>query len=243
MKSYPISQFEELSPPAHALLHRMLDQQESPDDIRRAIFRLTGERVFVPAITHYASHYAQRSSEHQQARQEADRFVSLAGQRGVSVSALLRAALIERLVHLQRSEKLGDADLWKLADAERKRQEVALKRYQAKTENERRARDAEWKSRQAELGLQRKDRESDFKSQQAELERQRKERELNVKERQLHIAERKFLMERRRAKAALGQLERKARAGNRLSKDDVQRIREAYGIFATPPEERTHEHA
>src|SRR5688500_4282210 len=118
MKPYIVSQFEELSPPAQALLHRMLDQQEQPVNIRRAILRLSGERVQQQAITLYASRYAQRSSEHSQARTQADGFIRLAGKRGVTISDLLRARLVERLLELQRSKKQGDAALWKLIDAD-----------------------------------------------------------------------------------------------------------------------------
>ena len=129
-----VSQFEELSPQALALLHRMLDQQEPPDHIRRAIFRLSGERVQQQAITLYASHYAQRSNMHSEARSQTDNFIKLAGKRGVTISELLRARLIERLVELQRGKKPGDAALWKLVDAERRHREFRLRKLKAERE-------------------------------------------------------------------------------------------------------------
>lgn len=128
------SRFAALSPPAQALLHRMLDQQEPAANIRRAILRLSGERLPQQDIMAYGSHYAQRSSERSEARSQTDSFIKLAGKRGVTISELLRARLIERLVELQRGKKPGDASLWKLVDAERKHREFKLRKMKVQQE-------------------------------------------------------------------------------------------------------------
>ena len=94
----------------------------------RAIFRLSGERVQQQAITLYALRYAQQSSERSEARSQTDGFIRLAGKRGVTISELLRARLMERLVELQRGKKPGDAALWKLVDAERRHREFKLRK-------------------------------------------------------------------------------------------------------------------
>lgn len=150
-----VSQFAELSPPAQALLHRMLDQQIHPDNIRRAIFRLSGERVQQQAITLYASRYAQRSSEHSEARTQTDNFIKLAGKRGVTISELLRARLVERLVELQRGKKPGDAALWKLVDAERRQREFRLRRVKAERDIAQKERALGYKERQLRVAEQR----------------------------------------------------------------------------------------
>ena len=154
MTSSIVSQFAGLSPPAQALLHRMLDQQEPLDHIRRAIFRLSGERVRQLDITSYASRYAQQSSERLEARSQTDSFIRLAGKRGVTISELLRARLIERLVELQRGKKPGDASLWKLVDAERRHREFKLRKQKMDREIEQKERALGYKERQLRVAEQ-----------------------------------------------------------------------------------------
>jgi len=149
-----VSQFAALSPPAQALLHRMLDQQEPPANIRRAIIRLSGERVRQVDITSYASRYARQSSERSAARSQTDSFIRLAGKRGVTISELLRARLIERLVELQRGKKPGDAALWKLVDAERRHREFKLRKQKVDREIEQKERALGYKERQLRVAEQ-----------------------------------------------------------------------------------------
>lgn len=148
------SQFAALSPQAQALLHRMLDQQEPAGNIRRAIYRLTRERLPLQDITTYASHYARRSSERSAARSQTDNFIRLAGKRGVTISELLRARLIERLVELQRGKKPGDDALWKLVDAERRHCEFKLRKLKVQQELAQKQRALSYKERQLHVAEQ-----------------------------------------------------------------------------------------
>lgn len=149
-----VSHFAELSPPAQALLHRMLDQGLPPDQIRRAIFRLSGDRLQQLDIINYGSRYAQRSSEHSEARSQTDSFIKLAGKRGVTISDWLRARLIERLVELQRGKKPGDAALWKLVDAERRHREFQLRKAKTQKEIDQKERALGYKERQLRVAEQ-----------------------------------------------------------------------------------------
>ena len=145
MPSFPQSDIAKLSPEAQALIHRMLDQDADPWAIRRAVQRLSGERVMLQAIIHYASRYAERRQQGQQARTKTDDFIRLAGKDHLKISELLRAVLIENLVVTRRKKQFTKADLFKLDDAERKRREFELKQKQA----------LELKERQTQLAEQR----------------------------------------------------------------------------------------
>lgn len=149
------SVIEKLRPASQALIHRMLDQDELPDEIARAVYRLSGERVSRPALTYYASCYAQRNQEHQQARAETDDFIRMAGKQGVKVPDLLRAVLIERLMLARRKKQLTKTDLFKLDDAERKRREFELKQKQSRLAGKQKKRELDLKERQAQLAEQR----------------------------------------------------------------------------------------
>jgi len=149
------SVIEELSAEAQALIHRMLDQNELPDDVARAVFRLSGERVSRAAITYYAFRYAERRREHRTARAETDDFIRLAGKQGVKISELLRAAVIEKLILTRRNGKFNKTDLFKLDDAERRRRELELKQKQARQATKHKRREIELKERKMQLDEQR----------------------------------------------------------------------------------------
>ncbi|OFW08657.1 MAG: hypothetical protein A3H27_18565 [Acidobacteria bacterium RIFCSPLOWO2_02_FULL_59_13] len=155
MASFAQSDVGKLSPEAQALIHRMLDQDEEMWAIRRAVQRLSGERVMLQAISRYASGYAERRKQGQQARTETDDFIRLAGKKGVKVSELLRATLIETLVVARRKKEFTKADLFKLDDAERKRREFELKQRQARKSARREMKELELKERQMQMAEQR----------------------------------------------------------------------------------------
>ncbi|MCZ6751185.1 MAG: hypothetical protein O7E51_05060 [Acidobacteria bacterium] len=149
------SDITKLRPESQALLHRMLDQDAEINEIRRAVYRLSGERVSLPALGYYAAQYTNRQQQRQQARAQTDDFIRLAGKKGVKVSDLLRAALIDRLIGARRDGSLKKADLFKLEDAERRRREFELKRSQARQSAKHKKREMELKERQARLDEQR----------------------------------------------------------------------------------------
>ena len=155
MPSFPQSDIAKLSPEAQALIHRMLDQDADPWAIRRAVQRLSGERVMLQAIIHYASRYAERRQQGQQARTKTDDFIRLAGKDHLKISELLRAVLIENLVVTRRKKQFTKADLFKLDDAERKRREFELKQKQARQSARRATKALELKERQTQLAEQR----------------------------------------------------------------------------------------
>src|SRR3990172_9399041 len=155
MASFAQSDVGKLSPEAQALIHRMLDQDEEMWAIRRAVQRLSGERVMLQAISRYASGYAERRKQGQQARTETDDFIRLAGKKGVKISDLLRAVLIENLVVARRKKGFTKAGLFKLDDAERKRREFELKQRQARKSARREKKELKLKERQTQLAEQR----------------------------------------------------------------------------------------
>ena len=187
-----------LSEQSQSVLHRLLDQAETPAAIARAIRAQTGERVTPAAITRYASLYRKRQQKQQQLRQRMDGFLALVQKDGILVSDLLRAVLIERFSTAHEDGTAAELDLLKLEEAERKRGEYELKQRQAHFSN---------------------------------LYR---ERELELKGRKHNLAEKQFQLQRERARAAVDQLEGKARAGQPLSRDDIRRIREIYGLYDDP---------
>ena len=202
MDKWPQSDVMKLSAEAQALVRRMLDLDETPDDIRRAVHRLTGEKVLLTALGYYAAHYTKSSQSQEEARTETDDFIRLAAKKGVKVSELQRAILVESLFATRREKQFTKADLFKLDDAERKRKELELKQKQ---------------ERQA---------------------ARREKKELEMKERQVRLAEEKLELMREQMKPALEKLDRKAQKGERLSAEDVRRIREIYGLADEKEAER-----
>ena len=120
---------------SHSVLHRMLDQGETPAAIARAIRAQTGERVTSAAITRYASLYRKRQQKQQQLRQRMDGFLTLVQKDGIQVSDLLRAVLLERLSTAGEDGTAAELDLLKLEESERKRGEYELKQRQALSSN------------------------------------------------------------------------------------------------------------
>ena len=72
--------------------------------------------------------------------------------------------------------------------------------------------------------------EFELKQQQAQLSAAFRERELQLKERNTTIAEGRFRLDRKKAKALVAALEQKAGAGRRLTSVDVSKVREMYGL-------------
>ena len=130
MAVWPQSDVTKLPEEAQALVCRMLDQDADLNEIRRAVQRLTGERVMLTALSYFAEHYTSRNQDHKEARTQTDNFVRLAGKKGVKVSELMRAILVETLLVARREKQFTKADLFKLDDAERKRREFELKQKQ-----------------------------------------------------------------------------------------------------------------
>ena len=52
-----------------------------------------------------------------------------------------------------------------------------------------------------------------------------------IKERHATLDEKRFRLQRERAKASVQQLEHKAATGKRLTQDDIRKIQEIYGIY------------
>ena len=200
MTSFPKSDVAQLSPEAQALLHRMLDQGETPAAIARAVRAQTRERVSAGAITRYASLYHQRRQKQQQIQQRMDGFLARVQKDGILVSDLLRAVLIERLSTADEDGTAAELDLLKLEEAERKRGEYELRQRQAHFSN---------------------------------LYR---ERELELKERKHILAEKQFQLQREKVRANVQELERKAASGQPLTKEDIRRIREIYGLYDDAPQ-------
>ena len=151
MSGWPQSDVRKLSEEAQALVCRMLDQGELPNEIRRAVERLTGEKVMLHALSVFAEHYTRKSEDHKKARKDTDTFVRLAGKKGVKVSELIRAILVETLVVTRRKKQFTKADVFKLDDAERKRRELELKLKQERKAARREKKELEMKERQVRL--------------------------------------------------------------------------------------------
>ena len=196
MNGWAQSDVRKLSEEAQALVRRMLDMDEMPNEIRRAVYRLTGEKVMLTAISYFAEHYTKSSENQQEARAQTDDFIRLAAKRGVKVSELQRAILVESLFRARWKKQFTKADLYKLDDAERKRRELELKQK---------------RERQA---------------------ARREKKEMEIKEREMRVAEEKLRLVREKMKPAIEKLDRKAQAGQSLTAEDVQRIREIYGLAA-----------
>ena len=79
---------------------------------------------------------------------------------------------------------------------------------------------------------ERKRGEYELKQGQAHLSNLYREREMELKERKTKLAEKQFRMQRAKTKTNIEELERKASAGQPLTPDDLQRIREIYGLYA-----------
>lgn len=155
MSDIPKSDFTQLSPEAQALFHRMRDQGCDPWEIRRGIQRTTGERVMLQVITGRTATYAEWQQQGRRARTGTDHFIRLLGKKGVKVSELLRAVLIEKLSELQRKRKFTKPDLYKLDDAERKRREFELKQTQTRASTRQKKKEFELKEREMQLDEQR----------------------------------------------------------------------------------------
>ena len=75
----------------------------------------------------------------------------------------------------------------------------------------------------------------------AELRRRELElhkKQVSLAERRVKVSERRFKFDRQKGQAALQKLESKARCGESLSIEDVEQIRNIYGLYA-PPERQT----
>ena len=149
------SDITKLRPESQALIHRMLDQGAEHNEIRRAVYRLSGERVSLYALSYYAAHYTQRSQKRQEARTQTDDFIRLIGKHGVKISDLLRALVVEKLLLARSKKLLSKTDLFKLDDAERKRREFELKQKQSRASTRHKKRELDLKERQTHLDEQR----------------------------------------------------------------------------------------
>jgi len=151
MKQPAQSGVRNLGEQSHSVLHRMLDQGETPAAIARAIRAQTGERVTASAIEHYARFYRQRQLKEQQLRERMDGFLTRVEKDGIPVSDLLRAVLIERLSTAEEDGTAAELDLLKLEEADRKRGEFEFKQRQGYLLNFFRERDMEVKERKQDL--------------------------------------------------------------------------------------------
>jgi len=151
MKQPAQSGVRNLGEQSHSVLHRMLDQGETPAAIARAIRAQTGERVTASAIEHYARFYRQRQLKEQQLRERMDGLLSRVEKDGILVSDLLRAVLIERLSTAEEDGTAAELDLLKLEEADRKRGEFEFKQRQGYLLNFFRERDMEVKERKQDL--------------------------------------------------------------------------------------------
>ena len=140
-----------LSEDAQALVRRMLDMDELPNDIRRAVYRLTGERVTATAIQHLVARHTKSSTRQKRARAQTDDFIRLAAKRGVKVSELQRAILVESLFTARKKKQFTKTDLYKLDDAERKRRELELKQSRERQAARRGKKELEMREREVRL--------------------------------------------------------------------------------------------
>ncbi len=151
MSGWAQSDVTKLSEEAQTLVRRMLDTDAMPNEIRRAVHRLTGERVMLTAISYFAAHYTKSSVNQKQARTQTDDFIRLAAKKGVTVSELQRAILVESLFRARRRKQFTKADLYKLEDAERKRREFELKQKRERQAAKRERKELEMKEREVRL--------------------------------------------------------------------------------------------
>ena len=145
------SDITKLRPESQAVLHRLLDQGETPGAIARAIQAQTKERVSAEAITRYSSRYHRRQAKQQQVKQRLDGFLALVRNNNIPVSDLLRAVLLERFSTAKQDGTAAELDLLKLEEAERKRGEYELKQRQANFSNLYRERELDLKERKHSL--------------------------------------------------------------------------------------------
>jgi len=155
MTTKPQSAIKALSERAQRFLHHLLDQQVAPESIAGMLRLQTKEDVSPAAITRYASRYRRLQQEQRRIREKLDGFIAQAHEDGITVSDLLRAALVEKLSQAQRSGTLPKKDLLDLEAAERRRGEFDLKKTQAKLSAEFRERELAIKERQARLAERR----------------------------------------------------------------------------------------
>ena len=78
---------------------------------------------------------------------------------------------------------------------------------------------------------ERKRRELDLKIERDRRELGVKERQMRVVERRAHAFEQRLKLDRAKAQAAVSKLDRKAKTGESLTPEDVQQMREIYGLF------------
>jgi len=166
------SGIRKLSERAQTILHRLLDQGETPAAIARAIWEQTRERLSAAAITRYGGRYRKRRQQQQQLQQKMDTFLSRVQQDGILVSDLLRAVLVERLSAAGEDGTAAKLDLLKLEEAERKRSEFEMRQRQVHFSNLYRERELDLKERkhalaEKEFQLQREKARANFQ----ELER------------------------------------------------------------------------
>ncbi|OFW39442.1 MAG: hypothetical protein A3J28_11440 [Acidobacteria bacterium RIFCSPLOWO2_12_FULL_60_22] len=83
---------------------------------------------------------------------------------------------------------------------------------------------------------ERKRGEYELRQRQAHFSNLYRERELELKERKHTLAEKQFQLQREKVRANFQELERKAASGQPLTKEDIRRIREIYGLYDDAPQ-------
>ena len=84
---------------------------------------------------------------------------------------------------------------------------------------------------------ERKRGEYELRQRQAHFSNLYRERELELKERKHTLAEKQFQLQREKVRANFQELERKAASGQPLTKEDIRRIREIYGLYDDTPQQ------
>jgi hypothetical protein len=137
------------------LLHQMLDQGSSPEHIAAMLRIQSKQDISLAAITRYASGYRQRRQAERQMRARVDAFVAQAREQGITISDLLRGALVAKLSSAPADPKIDKLDLFKLEAAERQRNTLDLRREQFVVTVAHREREMDLKERHAAITAER----------------------------------------------------------------------------------------
>lgn len=176
--------FNDLSERAKILVHQMLDRHFLPASIARCVSRTTHEKIAAGEIEKYAKEYAATVQAKENARVRTDYLVTRVMQAGDDIPETLRAAFYEAIAWAKKTDALKEMDPLNFEAAERRRQELDLRKKQ-----------------------------------------------VSLAERRVKVFEERLHLDRKKARAAIAKLDRKARRGDSITPNEVQRIRELYGIY------------
>ncbi len=197
---------EHLGERAQTLIHQMLDVHETPVKIAWAVRRITKETISVPAVARHARKYARTVQAQNNARRKTNYVVGEIVQQGGEIPDMLRAAFYEAFALAKDTGALRKMDPLVFEAAHRRRLELDLHNKQVSLA-ERRVQVFEDR-----LRLDRKKAHTAKAAQTA-----------------AHAAARNG------AQSAIDKLDQKARRGSSVTVEEVQQIRELYGL--APPNE------